>query len=271
MGVLSGILRLLDSKAYHQLKMNVENGITMLIAIKEKITTSALRYLNSLPQKDPKRKDAVAKLKRLLNGSIKPGEVLPVAFKALQTLFMGMLEEQMAKLLPPIWDAVMNVVGLLGLPAASVGVDIGVGSGSVATEWISTGLTNIAQQVYSWIQTTGKTAFFEAGKSLMQAVLNAITGLLDGVYKHAVVPLNNAVKKAVITAKGVVKKKLSFLGKFVEKIKKLGKDIMKFIPPSLLKKAMAVMKKFADKLKRKFAPGYQAKLDEWKMLAKTLQ
>merc|ERR1711907_231920 len=115
---------------------------------------------------------------------------IPAAFQILQDEVKRWVSNQANALTPHLYDLVADMGSVLALPAGSVGINVGVGSGTVASEWIGSGLANIAQMALQYAQTLGRSA--------IQAVVTFFTvDLLNfafkGLEKFVVKPLTTKV------------------------------------------------------------------------------
>ena len=117
-------------------------------------------------------------------------QMAAIAFKGIQTAVVDELVKLVESALPALFDGVGDVGGAVALPGATVGANVGVGSGTVGTEWLSTGGMNIAQQIWQYAQTTLRGMLVKAVGGMVGAILNAA---FDGVYEFIVKPLATEV------------------------------------------------------------------------------
>lgn len=125
-----------------------------------------------------------------LSGNMTAAQMAAIAFKGIQTALVDELVNLVESALPALFDGVGDVGGAVALPGATVGANVGVGSGTVGTEWLSTGGMNIAQQIWQYAQTTLRGMLVKAVGGMVGAILNAA---FDGVYKFIVKPLATEV------------------------------------------------------------------------------
>ena len=125
-----------------------------------------------------------------LNGNFSASQMSALVFKGVQKKLVSMLVGLVEESLPVLFDGVGDVGGVVAVPATTVGVDVGVATGSCATEWLSSGSMNVVEQIWGYAQTAVRGGLANAVKALIGGVLNLI---FDGVYDFIIEPLATAV------------------------------------------------------------------------------
>jgi hypothetical protein len=211
--------------------------------------------------KNMDKQKLLGKLKGLIDGSLSLSNLLPVAFLSLQELLVDYVSDELQKLLPVAWNAVMNVGGMVLLPASSVALNIGLASGSVSSEWVSSAFNNLLQQVYAWLQTTGRTSFMEAGDYLIKTIINAINAAGAKIFDFAITPL----------ATDIVPSTDKFIREIIDQIKSETNAILEKIPKPLQDAMVKMAKALLDDVLQKYAPGLKKQLGVWTALFQSLQ
>ena len=127
-------------------------------------------------------------------GEIKLAHLVPVICKVLQKFLVDFLVGELERLFPFLWDGLMNMLRNMGGTAASLGINVGVASGSCATSWISDGADSVIQQIYVLIQVNGKAWLYTMLSTLATTVLNWI---FDGLFNWVVKPVTEAVLEPI--------------------------------------------------------------------------
>lgn len=129
---------------------------------------------------------AVRALSSALEGRVDTATILPMVFEMVEAWVRELVSKEVQNWMPEIFDAVANIGGVLALPAATIGINVAVGSGSCATEWISAAPLNALQEAYNYAQTLGRSAATAAVDWLVVQLLNLI---FKGIKTFVVKPL----------------------------------------------------------------------------------
>merc|ERR1711998_221368 len=87
-------------------------------------------------------------------------------------LLVKQVSDAVSALLPHIYDAVADLGGIFAIPAATFGINIGVATGSLATEWMSAVPLAIVQESFSGVQSAGRAAITAVVKYLTVELVN---------------------------------------------------------------------------------------------------
>jgi len=231
---------LLGAETYANIKATVT---TTWVNIQTKISAQVNKQLWALYHAKPGRvKDlAVKTLKEVLTAKFDIKTLIPAAFQILQEEIRDWVSKQIGKVTPHLYDLVADLGSVVALPAGSIGINVAIGSGSCVSEWIGTGLTNIAQIALAYAQTLGRSA--------IQAVVDFIvTDLLNfafkGLEKFVVTPLQTKIVEPLDQKTRAL----------INALKKNVNKLIGWIPKGVLNYLKSLMKKMIISLLKAVAP-----------------
>jgi len=225
---------LVGEERWRNMKQKLRAGVNMMVSTGNKIMNVAFQKVNSM-RPGPGRVKATQALQNMLAGKLKLAELTPLVFTVIQQALIDVLVDQLNSILPHVYDIVLDIGNCIVVPAASLGANVGVATGSCASEWISTGIANVVQQVWTWAQTGGRQAFYDATRKLVTWVLNSVFSLIN---KKLIQPLVQKVMKPIDEKVG------GFFKKILDQIKK----ILNMLPPGVRRVIQKVVKDFLAKL-----------------------
>jgi len=184
---------------------------------------------------------AVKNLRDILTAKFDIKKLIPAAFQILQEEIRDWVSKQIGKVTPHLYDLVADLGSVVALPAGSIGINVAIGSGSCVSEWIGTGLTNIAQIALAYAQTLGRSA--------IQAVVDFIvTDLLNfafkGLEKFVVTPLQTKIVEPLDQKARAL----------INTLKKNVNKLIGWIPKGVLDYLKSLMKKMIISLLKAVAP-----------------
>merc|ERR1712070_472999 len=157
---------MLGNGGFEKAKMAVFSGVSDFYTAKDKVVTKMFQNLRKFPPGEG-RDEIASALRALLAGKLKLSLLAPAGFKVIEQITVREINKLVSWLLTPVYNEVMNCMGLWALDAATFGINIGVASGSVTTEWISTGILNIIQATWTQMQVIGRDALLATQKLLI--------------------------------------------------------------------------------------------------------
>merc|ERR1712224_501295 len=101
------------------------------------------------------------------------------------------------------FDALMDASGTMLMNIATAGINTALSTGSVISEWISTGILNIVQSQWETAKEKGKSAIYSALRPLMSKVVNGMmkkalnNPKLKSVKEHVMQPIDKKARPMI--------------------------------------------------------------------------
>jgi len=153
-------------------------GIQKIIDTKERAATAALVHLHKMPHGNA-RDDLESKLGTLLKGKLDLSSMLPLAIATIEESINEVVLKQLEKLIPRAFNAVVNVAGGWLMGMATFGMNVAASTGSVLTEWVSTGILSLVQELWGQAVTHGQKVLMQKVKTTVSMLVrNKITSVM---------------------------------------------------------------------------------------------
>jgi len=123
-------------------------------------------------------------LRELFNGRINLALVVPAIFHALANVFTGWIVTLMEPLFPPIYDAIMDVLGNIVGPAACFAIETAGAATWVYAQWAFGLGTHGGDMSWATIQQTIKSFVLGLLSSIVRAVINFVVQVVHHYMQH---------------------------------------------------------------------------------------
>lgn len=188
--------------AVERAKEAVARGIQKLANAKEKAVTEMFKRINAM-QPGALRTELTKTLNNLLSRKLDLKMILNSAIFVIEDFIVRAVVHGLQKVISPAFDALMDASGTMLMNIATAGINTALSTGSVISEWISSGILNIVQSQWETAKEKGKSAIYSALRPLMSKVVNGMmkkalnNPKLKSVKEHVMQPIDKKARPMI--------------------------------------------------------------------------